>query len=106
MLPESQTNDKYADVQQFLFTNNLFQLNYVKNHQNNILDLTLTNIETVTVLQHDSLLSKEDLYHPPLNIKISLFQKGTEKVVLECLKTPVYDYLKINYLEMYNLIQR
>ncbi len=70
MLPESQTTDKYTDLQHFLLTNDLLQLNYVKNHQNNILDLTLTSIETITISQQDSLVSEVDAQHPPLNIEI------------------------------------
>ncbi len=65
----------------------------------------LTNVDTVTALQHDSLVSKIEAYHPPLNIKIPLYQNGKEKV-LKSLKVTVYDYSKANYLEMYNLIQR
>ncbi len=64
-LPELQTTDKYTDLQHFLLTNDLCQLNCIKDYQNNILDLTLTNTETVTILWHNSKVSKVDAYHQP-----------------------------------------
>lgn len=51
---------------------NLFQSNLIYNHQNKTLDLVLSNFSNIEVLHNSDQIVKPDLFHPPLEIIVSL----------------------------------
>jgi len=64
------TDDRLNELISIINTAGLHSYNTVFNHQNNTLDLVLSNLDPIVVHRGSSLIDKPDVYHPPLEIVI------------------------------------
>lgn len=76
---------------------NFYQFNAIFNHQNKLLDLLLTNDQSVTVVRdNDPLSLPVDVYHPPLHITVKI----ESLTFLREMPIERLNYYKANYDEI------
>lgn len=80
----------------FLSINNLRQVNEVLNVNNKLLDLVLTDFNTVEVTKAPNVLSKLDPYHPPLLISLKDYKPN----FINPSRNPKYNFFKADYTKI------
>lgn len=97
------TNNISKTFVEFLSSNDLYQYNIVKNKQNRILDLVISNlIYPIEVTRSCDSISKVDDFHPPLQITLQLNQPKT----LGNKRTKIYKFHKADYHEIRSRLEK
>lgn len=92
------------DLYDFMSFLNLYQCNYITNHNDVILDLAITNIASCRVVKDKEPLVGEDSHHPSLSI---CFQLTKTKECNDCSLNQnrvKYNFRKADFLLMYQLV--
>lgn len=97
LLNRSDTYEHFIDT---LNLCNLSQVNKIRNTNNVLLDLVLSNIDyddTLVSRTYDTLITNEDVHHPTLNISIK-----TKIAYLKCKNHKRLNFRKANYIGINN----
>lgn len=93
-LPLSYDGNIASEFINTLAITELKQLNYIRNVNNRILDLMLTNCDTDTLMLTPATeITKIDAHHPPFEMKIT----AKDIKFITPIKTPKLNYFKANY---------
>lgn len=98
----SKTDANSITLYNFISISGMMQLNFIRNKDNRILDLALSNQEC-SVNKCEEPFVPEDNYHPALDISISFKCRPKKpKDTLSSGCTPQYNFLQANFLTLYD----
>ena len=81
--PRFTASRKSAILRDFSYTNDLCSLNTVLNFYGNTLDLIFSDVSGMKVEKGESLIPREDKYHPPLRLHIPTSIKSSRQNVVK-----------------------